>query len=126
MEYYRCTKSGIPPSKWGSDVWSVLHLFSFNYPLNPTSEEKQRYKNFIESLFCFLPCIICVNNIKKHYSKEEFYNSVDNGRKAIVIYFFNLHNDINVSLNKPYYTWNEFIKNYTLILESSDIDINTL
>lgn len=31
---------------WGSHLWFSLHSISFNYPLSPSIEDKNNYKNF--------------------------------------------------------------------------------
>ena len=38
---------GMLTSVWGPSMWHYLHTMSFNYPVNPTNEEKKNYKNLI-------------------------------------------------------------------------------
>jgi hypothetical protein len=37
-------------------VWHVMHLFAADYPSNPSTEDKQRYKQFYESIGYVLNC----------------------------------------------------------------------
>ena len=38
---------GMLTSVWGPSMWHFLHIMSFNYPINPTPEDKSNYRNFI-------------------------------------------------------------------------------
>ena len=33
---------------WGPMCWTFLHTMSFNYPVNPTSEDKKHYKDYAQ------------------------------------------------------------------------------
>jgi len=37
---------GMLTSVWGPPLWHTLHTISFNYPINPTSEQKKQYFEF--------------------------------------------------------------------------------
>ena len=54
---------------WGPALWHALHNISFNYPVNPTSEDKKYYKNYILNLQYVLPCKYCRVNIKNNYKR---------------------------------------------------------
>ena len=47
---------------WGPSLWHSLHTISFNYPVNPTEEQKNQYYNFFLSLKDVLPCRHCREN----------------------------------------------------------------
>ena len=47
---------GMVTKIWGPVAWTLLHTISFNYPVNPTLEQKHQYRNFILSLQDVLPC----------------------------------------------------------------------
>ena len=36
---------GMMVSVWGSALWHSLHTMSFNYPVNPTEDDKKNYDN---------------------------------------------------------------------------------
>ena len=38
---------GMVTSSWGPLMWTYLHIMSFNYPVEPTREQKNKYKQFI-------------------------------------------------------------------------------
>ena len=46
---------GMLTTVWGPPMWHFLHTMSFNYPVEPTLENKKHYKNFIYNLRHVLP-----------------------------------------------------------------------
>ena len=38
---------GMLTSVWGPSLWHYLHVMSFNYPLEPTKLQKQKYKQLL-------------------------------------------------------------------------------
>ena len=51
---------------WGPHTWFALHSISFAYPLYPTSQDKERYKTFINTLQYVLPCSVCRKNFRRN------------------------------------------------------------
>lgn len=91
---------GMLTSVWGPGMWHFLHTISFNYPTNPTNEEKLNYKNFILSLKDVLPCIYCRINLKKNILEKPITNNIMNNRDTFSKYIYELHEDINKMLGK--------------------------
>jgi hypothetical protein len=46
---------GMLTSVWGPPMWHYLHTMSFNYPVNPTPEDKKHYRDFVLNLRYVLP-----------------------------------------------------------------------
>jgi hypothetical protein len=65
-EHYH-SNDGMLTSVWGPSTWHLLHTMSFNYPVNPTCDDKSNYMNFILSLHTILPCGKCRANLKKNF-----------------------------------------------------------
>ena len=55
---------GMLTSVWGPSLWHTLHTISFNYPVEPTKQQKQHYKLFFSNLEWILPCGYCRKNFK--------------------------------------------------------------
>ena len=89
---------GMLTSVWGPNLWHVLHTISFNYPVNPTEEHKDRYMNFIKSLQYVLPCRYCRDNLKKNFTVIKFNKSVMKNRNTFSRWLYKLHNHINKML----------------------------
>jgi len=91
---------GFLTTVWGPMMWSYLHTMSFNYPNNPTKEDKKHYKEFIENLQYVLPCKFCrmnlANNLKEFPIKECHMAS----RDAFSRYVYDLHETVNKMLKK--------------------------
>ena len=48
-EFYN-SGEGFLTSVWGPLIWQFLHIISFNYKVNPSEEDKDNYRTFVESL----------------------------------------------------------------------------
>ena len=57
---------GMLTTVWGPSLWHSLHTISFNYPVEPTKEEKKTYRCFILNLTHVLPCKYCRMNLKNN------------------------------------------------------------
>merc|ERR1711965_106427 len=91
---------GMLTSVWGPSLWHVLHTMSFNYPNEPTREDKQNYKNFILNLQNVLPCRYCRINLKSNFKQLPLTMECMKNRYTFSMYVYNLHEIINKMLNK--------------------------
>jgi hypothetical protein len=91
---------GMLTTVWGPPLWHFLHTMSFNYPINPTPEEKKHYMEFIKSLEYILPCKYCRVNFKKNLKTLPLTLEVMKSRHTFSKYVFELHELINKMLNK--------------------------
>jgi hypothetical protein len=85
---------------WGPALWHALHTISFNYPVNPTSEDKKYYKNYILNLQYVLPCKFCRVNLKNNFKRLPLKKSHMKSRNSFSRYVYNLHEMVNKMLNK--------------------------
>tara|TARA_B110000208_G_scaffold134954_1_gene163220 strand:- start:376 stop:921 length:546 start_codon:yes stop_codon:yes gene_type:complete len=85
---------------WGPPLWHFLHTMSFNYPVNPTEEQKDDYSNFLLSLGKILPCIHCRDNFQKNLKNIRFSDNDFDSRDTFSRAIFDLHNEVNKSLDK--------------------------
>jgi hypothetical protein len=91
---------GFLTSTWGPPIWHYLHTMSFNYPVNPTNEDKHNYKNFILSLRHVLPCKYCRINLKTNFKQLPLKLSDMKNRDSFSRYVYELHELVNKMLNK--------------------------
>lgn len=91
---------GMLTSIWGPSLWHFLHTMSFNYPMNPSEEEKNNYKNYIINLKNILPCRFCRDNLKKNFKILPITKSVMTNRDSFSRYIYDLHEMINKMLGK--------------------------
>jgi hypothetical protein len=102
----------ITPAFWGPHGWIFLHSVTFNYPDNPSSETKQKYKQFFESIGDILPCNVCSENYKRHI-KENPIDPNLNDKNDIIQWLINIHNMTNIELGKPVLSPLEVIKEFS-------------
>ena len=91
---------GMLTSVWGPSLWHSLHVISFNYPVNPTCEQKKQYYNFFMSLKNILPCKYCRENYKKNIKTIPLNMSVMKNRHTLSKWLYELHEEINKMLGK--------------------------
>jgi hypothetical protein len=91
---------GFLTSVWGPPAWHFLHTISFNYPVNPSQEDKTNYRNFILSLQDVLPCGKCRENLKKNFKVLPLTMTVMKNRETFSRYIYNLHELVNKMLKK--------------------------
>ena len=91
---------GMLTTVWGPSLWHFLHIMSFNYPNEPTNEQKHYYMNFILSLENILPCKYCRINLKKNFKVLPLRISTMKNRFTFSKYIYDLHEHINKMLNK--------------------------
>ena len=85
---------------WGPAAWHFIHSMSFNYPVNPTPEDKIHYKNFIYNLRYVLPCKYCRINLKNNLIKKPLMMFHMESRATFSRYIYELHELINRMLGK--------------------------
>ena len=91
---------GMLTTVWGPGMWHYLHTMSFNYPVNPTQEQKGYYKDFITNLVNVLPCKHCRENLKKNFKKLPLNQKDLKNRESFSRYVYNLHELVNKMLGK--------------------------
>jgi len=91
---------GMLTTVWGPGLWHYLHTMSFNYPSNPTKNDKKNYKDFMMSLKNVLPCRKCRENLKNNYKQLPLKMEHMKNRETFSKYVYNLHELINKMLNK--------------------------
>ena len=104
---------GMLTSVWGPPMWHTLHTISFNYPVNPTSEQKENYYNYFVSLKHILPCRYCRENYVENMKKLKFSKKTMKNRESLSRYVYELHEMINTNLGKKSnLSYNQVIDRY--------------
>jgi len=91
---------GMLTSVWGPPMWHYLHTMSFNYPVNPTPEDKKHYRDFVLNLRYVLPCKYCRMNLKTNLKTMPLNMSHMASRDTFSRYVYNLHELVNKLLKK--------------------------
>ena len=88
------------PSIWGPQLWYIMHLISFEYPINPTEYDKRIYHDFYTSLKDVIPCEDCKKHYREHITRYPLTPHLDS-RDNLVKWVIQVHNFVNTSLGKP-------------------------
>jgi hypothetical protein len=107
---------GILTSIFGPHIWEGSHCITFNYPHNPTEEDKQHYRAYFESLCYVLPCGTCRNHYKHNLYEVEETKLTDKAlknRESLTFWWFNFHKSVNKMLDVNYdITYEDFCKRF--------------
>ena len=108
---------------WGPHAWEFMHTITFAYPEEPSYEQKMAAKKFFYSLEHILPCPIC----KYHYSQviKQYPPNVDSSSE-LIIWLFQIHNEVNINTNKSEMKFEEFIKIYNRKYASNKDNMNNI
>lgn len=91
---------GMLTTTWGPAIWHYLHTMSFNYPVEPTMEDKKHYRDFVLSLQHVLPCKYCRMNLKTNLKELPLTMSCMKNRETFSRYIYDLHELVNKMLKK--------------------------
>jgi hypothetical protein len=91
---------GFLTTVWGPIIWTALHTISFNYPVNPSLEQKKQYRDFVLSLQNVLPCAACRKNLRTNLKHLPLTMGDMASRDTFSRYIFNLHELVNKMLKK--------------------------
>ena len=94
------SNDGMLTSVWGPSMWHSLHAISFNYPVEPTPQNKKEYRDFILSLQYVLPCSKCRDNLKKNFKALPLTMDKMKNRETFSRYVYDLHELVNHMLGK--------------------------
>jgi len=101
----------LDPKVWGPHYWFFLHTIAMTYPHHPNAITKKKYYEFIQNLPIFLPVEEISGEFSKLIDKYPVTPYLDN-RDSLVRWMHFIHNKINVKLEKPEITLNEFFVDY--------------
>lgn len=108
---------------WGPHTWISEHYISFNYPTNPTKEEKEYYKNHYLNLGNMLPCSLCKNSYNKLIKDSQFKITDDvlADKNTLSYWFYKIHEAVNKKLDVQYFvTYEEVKKRYSCDIDYSE------
>ena len=97
------------PTVWGPKLWFFIHTVALNFPNNPSFEEIKNYESFFENLKYIIPCDKC----RLHYIQRLRDNPISKyltDANTLFIYTIDLHNEVNKSIGKRIYSYDEVSK----------------
>jgi len=106
---------------WGPPAWTFLHTITYNYPENPSDNDKKNYHNFFDSLQHILPCKKCQSHYTENIQKYDLNNSLDN-RDDLVKWLIDIHNEVNKYTGKRVWTYSEVYNKYDNLHNSNSVN----
>jgi len=101
----------VKTKNWGSQMWTMMHTYSYLYPDNPTENNKNEAIHFYDSIEDFIKCGMCKENAKE-FSKNNKVN-VDT-KDELIEWVLKFHNTVNKELGKEVWTREQLDKEYKL------------
>lgn len=97
--------------QWGHALWRGLFPIVLSLPVNPSAEDKAKFRRFFEGLL--LPCHVCYQHFQK-YLKE--HPLTDDGPlaspRALFLWLLALRNEIREGQLKPPEDWLDVASQY--------------
>jgi hypothetical protein len=87
------------PAFWGRSAWQYLHTLTFNYPMNPTKDDKLKYYNHFKSLGDMLPCPSCAESYKIYFKYLPITDYL-NDTHGVTFWLYFIHYIVNKKLGK--------------------------
>ncbi len=84
---------------WGPPGWKLLHQIAYQYPENPTPDEKLNYGIFYSNLGNVLPCKYCRNSFTKYHNNLPVHGFLDS-REKLTEWVYLIHNKVNGKLRR--------------------------
>lgn len=109
---------------WGSIQWQSLHNISFNYPYEPTEEDKKKYYNYFVALGDVLPCCSCRKHFKENINSEptKFTYDVLKNRDTLTKWLFDIHKRVCGQVGFDYdITYEMMCKKYNSFIAKCDL-----
>jgi len=106
---------------WGPSAWTFLHTITFNYPEDPTEDDKRTYYNFFMNLKDVLPCKKCQEHYKENIQKYDLNNSLDS-RQDLVQWLIDIHNEVNKDTGKSIWAYEDVYNKYDSLHNSNMIN----
>lgn len=102
------------PKIWGPKAWFFLHSITFNYPENPSAQEKKDHYDFFKILGIVLPCETCKKHYEEHLGDGTTLRIALNSRTTFISWLIDIHNQINVQNGSPISSEAEVMKMYNM------------
>jgi hypothetical protein len=99
------------PAFWGKSTWLFLHTLTFNYPTNPTHQDKIKYYKFFKNLGDLLPCPSCAESYKIYVKYIPIVDYLDDIH-GVTFWLYIIHYLVNKKLSKSNLSFNEVVKTY--------------
>lgn len=92
---------------WGPYAWYLLHWLSFTFQ----PEKINVYHSIFKQLEKILPCPVCRNHYIKKIQNDFKIDRIKD-KNTFIYWVYNLHNNVNKTINKPQFPFSSVIQLY--------------
>jgi hypothetical protein len=112
----------INPNIWGPKGWFFLDSVILSYPLNPSFDDKKKFKDFFTLVADMVPCAKCRQHYSEFITKYPLNDLILSSKNKLINWFLKLHNNIRLNYqDKTEITLQDF---YTYYSKYAELDIN--
>lgn len=107
--------NGLVTKIWGPPAWTFLHSVTFGYPIEPTEEHKEKYKQFFELAGDVLPCKYCRDSYKDFIQSgcTKLDDDKLENRESLTRWMYDIHERVNKKLGVEYgISYDDVVKRY--------------
>lgn len=108
------SKNGLNPKAWGKYNWKEIHFTTFGYPINPSDEDKEHYRNYFLYKGYTLPCEFCRKSYQEFVTSDP--TNINNylvDRDSLTKWGYLLHERVNEKLGITYgLSYTDFVQLY--------------
>lgn len=107
--------NGLVTAVWGPALWTSLHSITFGYPIQPTEEQKNDYKQLFTLIGKTMPCKYCRESYSHFIITEPtiLNDTVMTNRQTLTKWLYDIHERVNQKLNKNYAkTYDQIVQEY--------------
>lgn len=116
-------KPGIDPKVWGKPSWDYYHYVTFDYPENPTPEDKNNYRIWARMFGLTLPCKKCSDGYLALFDDPSSGVSLTDGAltniETFVEWGYRMRTEIQKKIGGEQITYIAFLNNYMNVLPAS-------
>ena len=105
------TSAYLDPKIWGPHYWFFLHTIAMSYPIHPNAVTKRKYYDFVQNIPLFIPVESMAGEFSKLLDQYPVQPYLDN-KESFIRWMWFIHNKINIKLEKPQISLNDFYVNY--------------
>ena len=103
--------TNLDPKIWGPHYWFFLHTIAMSYPIHPNAVTKKKYYDFVQNIPLFIPVESMAGEFSKLLDQYPVQPYLDN-KESFIRWMWFIHNKINIKLEKPQISLNDFYVNY--------------
>ncbi len=107
--------NGLITKIWGGPGWIFNHAVTFGYPLEPSDQQKNGYREYFNSLGNVLPCRYCRESYKKFITTgvTALTDEALSNRESLTKWFYRVHQAVNDKLEVDYaFTYEDLVDKY--------------